>query len=236
MARCGAVLIVMAAGCGRLGFSPGEAPPLDAAPGATPDAAGPPDAPAPAPIHRYRLDGDYTDDHGGPALVGLGGSFDAAGYRFAINQGLGLSNAMPVAVYTVDVKLAFDAMMSWRKVLDFKRLADDSGLYVHDAQLAFVEDAGNAEYVSSSALLVAATPFELTLTRGVDGAVVGYVNRVLEFSTTDRLGAGTFTEQDALAEFAIDDLPTSQQEASSGVIREIRIWGVALTADQVGQL
>lgn len=227
MARWGVSLIVFAAGCGRLGFAPDQP---------APDAASGPDAAGPAPDHRYRLEGMYADDHGGPALVPQGGSFDAGGYRFGMNQGLGLSSAMPVAVYTIDIKIALDVMTDWRKVLDFKSLKDDSGLYVHTSQLAFVEDAGNQIFVSSPPLLIAATPFEVTLTRGTDGTVIGYVNRSMQFSISDSLGAGTFTDQNAFADFGVDDMPTSQMEASPGEIREIRIWSVALTPGQISQL
>lgn len=231
MARWGAASIVLAAGvlaagCGRLGFGQ-EPAPVDAAPV---DAAGP------SPIHRYRLDGTYGDDDGGPALVPQGGSFDAGGYRFGMNQGLGLSGAMPVAIYTVDIKLALDVMAGWRKILDFKSLKDDSGLYVHDSTCSFVEDADNQVFVSSPPLLTAGTPFEVTLTRGTDGTVIGYVNRSMQFSIADNLGAGTFSDPDAFADFGVDDMPTSQQEASPGEIREIRIWDVALSSDQISQL
>lgn len=240
MARWGAASIMFAAGvfatgvlapgCGRLGFGQ-EPAPVDAAPDVvTPDAAGP------SPIHRYRLDGTYADDDGGPALVPQGGSFDAGGYRFGMNQGLGLSSAMPVAIYTVDIKLAFDVMMDWRKILDFKSLKDDSGLYVHNSTFAFVEDAGNQVFVSSPPLLTAGTPFEVTLTRDTDGTVIGYLNRSMQFSIADRLGAGTFSDPNAFADFGVDDMPTGQQEASSGEIREIRIWDVALSSDQISQL
>ena len=227
----GAVVVLLAAGCGRFGFAPAETPPP---PDAAADAAL--DAGDPQPVHRYRLDGAYTDDQGGPTLVPLGGGFDAGGYRFGMNQGLGLTGAMPIAVYTVDIKIALDLMTDWRKVLDFKGLKDDSGLYVHDAELAFVEDAGNTIFVSSPPLLVAATPFEVTLVRGADGTVSGYVNRSAQFMITDSLGAGTFTDTNAFADFGVDDMPTSQLEASAGEIREIRIWDVALTAAQIGRL
>jgi hypothetical protein len=240
MARWGAASIVFAAGvlaagmfapgCGRLGFGQEPAPVDAASDVATPDAAGP------SPIHRYRLDGTYGDDDGGPALVPQGGSFDAGGYRFGMNQGLGLSGAMPVAIYTVDIKLALDLMAGWRKILDFKSLTDDSGLYVHDATFAFVEDAGNQVFVSSPPLLTAGTPFEVTLTRDSDGTVIGYLNRSMQFSIVDRLGAGTFSDPNAFADFGVDDMSTGQQEASSGEIREIRVWDVALSPDQIRPL
>ena len=229
MTRWGTALIAIAAGCGRLGFAPDEPAPVDAA-------AVAPDVAVPSPIHRYRLDGTYGDDYGGPSLVPQGGSFDTGGYRFGMNQGLGLSSAMPVAVYTIDIKIAFDMMAGWRKILDFKSLKDDSGLYVHNSTFAFVEDAGNQVFVSSPPLLTAGTPFEVTLTRYTDGTVIGYLNRSMQFSIADRLGAGTFSDPNAFADFGVDDMPTGQQEASSGEIREIRIWDVALSSDQISQL
>jgi hypothetical protein len=196
----------------------------------------PPDAAAPTPLHRYRLAGDFTDDFGGLPLSPLGGALDSTGYKFAMNQGLQLSTGMPVSVYTIDLKLAFDQLASWRKIVDFKGLSIDHGLYVFDSELVFVETINPDTTFNSPALLVAGVPFEMTLTRDAAGVVVGYVNRVPQITLTDNFGIGTFTESGARAVFGVDDTATEQREASSGMIREIRIWDVALTADQISTL
>ena len=86
-------MLVIVAGRGQVQFDRTAAV-IDAATIPTIDADV--DAPGVAPIHRYRLAGSYVDDFGGPSIDPLGGGFTGDGYKFAVNQGLGLSNAVPV--------------------------------------------------------------------------------------------------------------------------------------------
>jgi hypothetical protein len=233
MCRGGAlVTLIVVAGCGRFGFS-GE-PGSSDAPGSVVDAA-PLDAGAPRPLHHYRLDGNLRDDHGGLDLSALGGSLDSAGYRFPSNMGLELTTGMPVGVYTIDLKLSLDDMTYWRKIIDFKGRTIDEGLYAYLSTLSFVEEVSPETVHMSPALLVAGAPFEVTLTRDAAGVVTGYVDRVLQFSFTDSVGIGTFT-QAGRAVFTTDDTINAEPEACSGIMREIRIWDVALTADQIATL
>jgi len=222
--RCVQLLaLALTAACGRLGF--GEAAPVDAQHDA-------PDAPTgPVPIHVYQLDGTYADDLGGPALVGRGGSFVPGGYQFAVNQGLALTSAMPAEVYTVDMVFSFDTLGSWRKILDFKNLRSDNGLYTYDNSLQFVVVAGST-FETSPPVLAANTTMQVTLTRNAAGRVTGYVNRAqlitfVDTSTVAALGS------DAIANFFIDDTPTGGGESSGGIVRRIRIYDVALDATQL---
>jgi hypothetical protein len=239
MGRCAGLLVVVA-GCGRIGVA-GEARSIDAAieDDAAIDAA-PIDAPYPAPQHRYGLDGTFNDDLGGLALMPANGVgvFKPGGYEFIANRGLVLPAGMPVRVYTVAITIALDELTGWRKLLDFKQGALDEGLYVHDRLFSFVEavspeidiEAADKDTLDSSVV------FTATITRGDDGRITGYIDGRLQWSLTDSAGVGTFTVADGRAMFAVDDDIQSGAESSSGVLREIRIWDLALTAAQVSAL
>lgn len=172
-------MLVIVAGCGRFQFDRTNAD-------AGIDAAGV-DALTPvAPIHRYRLAGTYVDDFGGPSIDPLGGAFTTGGYTFAANQGLALANAAPVTTYTIDIKFAFSVIAGYRKLLDFKALTTDEGLYVFDETLQFVIVASDATVVTSPPLFSAGTMTEVTLTRDAAGMVTGYVNKAPQIAYLDR--------------------------------------------------
>jgi hypothetical protein len=240
MGRCAGWLVV-ATGCGRLGIG-GEARLLDAAiesDAAIADAVAI-DAASPAPQHRYGLDGNFDDDHGGLALTPANGVgvFKPAGYEFIANRGLVLPGGMPVRVYTIAITLAFDELTGWRKVVDFKQGAIDEGLYAHDRLFSFVESA-NPEIDIEAAdkdKLDSSVPFTAAITRDDNAMMVGYINGRMQWSLTDSAGVGTFTAQNGRAMFAVDDDIQGGAESSGGVLREIRIWDTALTAAQVGAL
>jgi hypothetical protein len=222
-------VLVVVAGCGRFQFDQAD---RDA--GA--DTTGV-DAFAPrAPLHRYSLAGAYVDDLGGPSLAGLGGGFTTGGYQFAVNQGLGLSNAVPVDTYTIDIKFAFDQIGGYRKLLDFKALTTDEGLYVFDETLQFVIVAADHTVVTSPPLFSAGTPARVTLTRDAAGTVTGYVNGAPQLAYPDSAAVAEFTHAMHVANFGVDDNATGQAEASGGVIRQIAIWDVALTPAEVAAL
>jgi len=240
VARAWPAACLLAAACGRLGFD--DAPP-DSLDGRVLDATAAVDAPAdtatddatngaPIPLHDYRLANSFADERGGPALVGVGGAFDAGGYRFATNQGLVATLALPTLVYTVDITFAFDTLASWRKVLDFKSLGSDTGLYTFDTSLQFVVVA-SAVFATSPPVLVPATPTRVTLSRDATGHVIGSIAGapLFTFDDTDRVAT---LDASLTASFFIDDQSTGSQEASAGVVRRIRIYDTALDATRLG--
>jgi hypothetical protein len=234
-------MLVLFGGCGRFSFS--ESPDVPADAGGEGDAAPPK---GPAPIHRYKLAGSFADEAGGPALLSLGGALDPAlGYKFAANQGLKLEGAMPVDAYTVDLRFTFQDIgacnpdgQHFCKLLDFKSLDKDEGLYVVDEKLHFVISTTVSPPVSveSKELFVADRSATVTLTRDKDGNTTAYVNRALAFSFADSTAMAKFSFQKQVAYFAVDDQATTPREASSGSIREIAIWNVVLTPAEIAAL
>jgi Concanavalin A-like lectin/glucanases superfamily/PEP-CTERM motif len=186
------------------------------------------------PTHLYLL-GDSADVHGGPAIVGEGGSFGtnalgATGYSFGANQGLVLSNVLPANVYTIDFSYSFDADSGYRKLIDFKSLTSDSGLYNLSQTLNFYP------VTSGAALLVAGSLARVTLTRDATDRVVGYVNGIEQFSFKDGSGLASFSDPQQLGRMFHDDNATGGRESSSGFVDYVRIYDVALSAAEVGAL
>jgi hypothetical protein len=227
------VAALIAASCGRFDFGAHardggaiDGPVDGAADGALPSSL----------IHQYSLVDSYVDDLGGPSLTGLGGSFITAGYQYGQNQGLSLTGAMPPAVYSVEITFNFSNVTGYNKLIDFKGLTSDAGLYVYDSQLQFVVIPvtgcpGNDCY-TSSALFAPDTQATVTITRDAAAQVVGYVGTAAVFTFVDGGSVGEFNSNGNVVNFCIDDTSTTT-EASAGTVRRIRIYSAALTAAQV---
>lgn len=184
-------------------------------------------------IHAYNLDGSYADELGGPSLTPDGGSLDANLYTFGANQGLNLSNALPnPANYTIEMNFEFDQVSGYRKMIDFKDLASDNGLYTQSTDFDFYN------FSFSPTGVIAAGDFEhIVLTRDSStNLVTGYVNGTQQIQFTDNAGDGVFSTPNNLIRFCEDDAPTNFREAASGSVDFIRIYDGALTGDEVAAL
>lgn len=81
-------------------------------------------------IHDYDLTTSLNDLIGSATLTGNGGAITAAGYGFGAEQGLDVSSALPNdANYSILMDFSFTDLSGFRKILDFKNLASDNGLY-----------------------------------------------------------------------------------------------------------
>lgn len=198
------------------------------------------------PVHRYKLAGSFDDEAGGPPLLAMGGALDAGlGYKFEVNKGLKLTRAMPVDAYTVDLRFTFNDIgacnpggFHFCKLLDFKGLDADEGLYVYDEKLHFVIStvAMPPIFFESKPLFIAGREATVTLTRAADRTTTAYVNRAPVFSFVDDTAMAQFSRQEQVAYFAVDDLVTTPREAGSGSFREIAIWNVVLTPAEIAAL
>jgi hypothetical protein len=244
------LLLVVLAACGRVNFAAvADAPAVGAPADATTDAG------VPGPVHRYAFHGDLRDDLGGPPLTALmAGTFVATGYRFVANGGLVLPGiAFPPNAYTIEVSFALDAVTSWRKVLDFDGGALDRGFYVYEAaiqQVVVPYGSPMPDFVTSVAAFMPGVQARVVLTRDAANRGVGYVNGMpargarAVVADVPASPAGAFDFDDAGrtmrlnaadARWFVDDTATGG-EASAGVVRQISIWDVALTADQIAEL
>ena len=187
-------------------------------------------------IHDYELNGSFADSLGGPALAPAGGTLNATNYSFGANQGLSLSSWLTGSAtsgnYSIETTFNFSNLSSFRKIIDFKDLTSDNGLYNLNTALNFFPEA-----TGPSGAFTANVNAHLVLTRdGGTNQVVGYVNGVQQISFTDSSSRATFTGTNNIIQFFKDDFNTGQTEASGGVVDFIRIYDSALTRLEVAAL
>jgi hypothetical protein len=191
-------------------------------------------AQAVTPTHLYLLD-DTSDQMGGPALTGEGGTFGVSafgqvGYQFAANQSLLLTGVVPAGVYTIDFTYAFSDTGGYRKLVDFKELSSDAGLYNLNAALNFYPVATGDVTFGVDQLA------RVTITRDASGLFTGYVNGVQQISFVDSGGLATFSGTSTVARLFRDDDATGEREASAGFVDYLRIYDEALGAADVAAL
>ena len=182
-------------------------------------------------IHEYGLDGTLADSLGGPSLVANGGTLNPTDYSFAPNQGLTLSNALPnPAEYSILVDFSFSTLNGYRRILDFKNRASDTGLYNLNTALNFFT------VTSGASVFAPDTPARLVITRdATSGLVVTYIDGLPQISFTDSSSLAVFDAGSAIMHFFIDDLAFAN-EASAGSVSEIALFDTALTGSDVATL
>ena len=182
-------------------------------------------------IHEYSLDGTLADSLGGPSLVANGGTLNPTDYSFAPNQGLILSNALPnPAEYSILLDFSFSALSGYRRILDFKNRASDTGLYNLNTALNFYT------VTTGASVFTPDTPARLVISRdATTELVVGYINGLPQISFTDSGSLAVFSAANAIMHFFIDDLAV-QNEASAGSVSEIAIFDTPLAAPDVAAL
>ncbi len=190
-------------------------------------------AQAATPTHVYLMN-DASDALGGPALMDLGGVFGSSaygqvGYSFDVQQGLSVLSAVNTSVYSIDFAVALDTIDGYRRLVDFKALTSDTGLYVLNAGLNFFNEMTGPTAFAAQVLA------RVTITRDVDGLFAGYVNGVQQISFADTNGLGEFSAAQQLAYFFRDDNAVGG-EASGGFVDYIRIYDMALSAAEVATL
>jgi hypothetical protein len=176
-------------------------------------------------IHQYELNGSLADTLDGSSLVANGGTVGANAYSFKANQGLQLREKLG-ADYTIDLVFHFDALNSWRKIVDFSDLKVDAGFYVYGSGLDFYGIAG------TSGTLSAGQDTRLTLSRSADAVLRIYQDGKLIMSKKDTVPYSDLTNTDV--NFFRDDRGGS--EAGAGAVDFIHIYDNALSAAEVNRL
>ncbi len=175
-------------------------------------------------VHQYDFSGDLNDSLGGAALTSAGGNLTDPGYySFAPNQGLSLLAAASLAgSYTIGIRMSFDAVDGYRKILDFKGLSSDAGLYCYNGKLDFYP-------ISSTGTFLANTFVDVVITRdGASGIVNAFLQGqpALTFSDTGASASAVTSLPSGKArfEFLRDDTVTGAAEASGGKVDRIVVY------------
>jgi hypothetical protein len=183
--------------------------------------------------HDYEFQGNLVDSLGGPALTSLGGTIGATSYTFGAQQGLSLNNAvLNNGNYSIFMNFEFDTTSGFRKIVDFKDLASDNGLYNLSTSLNYFNFSTGPTGAFTPGVFVG-----VTITRDSStGLVVGYVNGVQQISFTDTTSDAVFNAANNIINFFQDDNQTGGRESSSGAVNRIEIFDGALTATEVAAL
>jgi hypothetical protein len=175
-------------------------------------------------IHNYELNGTYADSLGGPPLDPNGGTLGPNGYTFAAGQGPSLSGVVPSSHYSIEMGFYIDVTSGFKKLVDFKDLTSDYGLYDLTGALNFYP-----VVTGPSGAFSPSVPVTLLLTRnGGDGELRAYVDGGLQLSFFDSGNIATFTGTNNIAHFFRDDTVTSV-ENSSGFLDFVRIYDQPIT-------
>lgn len=183
--------------------------------------------------HDYNLTNSLNDLVGSTPLNSDGGSITGAGYAFGAQQGLNVSSALSNAGnYSILMDFSFQDLSGYRKILDFKNLASDNGLYNLNTELNYYNFS-----VGPTGALTVNTPAEVIITRDSGTQLVtGYVNGVSQISFTDSSSDAVFNAANGIIHFFEDDNVTGGRESSGGLATRISIYDGALTSSEVAAL
>lgn len=152
--------------------------------------------------HDYNLTSSLNDLVGSAPLISDGGSVGATGYAFAATQGLNVSSALSnVGNYSILMDFSFLDLNGYRKIVDYKNLASDNGVYNLSTDLNYF----NFSFGPNGAF-TADTLARVIITRdSATSLVTGYVNGVQQISFTDSTSDATFTGPNGIIRFFEDD-------------------------------
>ena len=188
-----------------------------------------------APAGVYELDSNLDETNGGPSLMSLGGILFSKGYLFDENQGLVLDSLLSSESYSIEFVVKFDDPVARAKILDFANLSSDSGLYVEDGTLLFI-DASTPRRVDANDMvrIEAGINVHVLISRdAATGELVVYVDGHERIRFIDSAAQGVFLS--SVANLFVDDSVTLN-EASSGFVHYIRIYNMVVSQDQVSFL
>lgn len=177
-------------------------------------------------VHDFQLNETLADSlPTGAVLVSHGGTVGATEYSFGEGQGLSLSDPdIDGETYSVEMRFRFDETSGFRRILEFKDLAADTGLYNLSGALNFFSEDTGADIVFTPDAYVT-----VLLTRdGTTKQVIGYVNGVEQISFVDTTDLAVFDAADRIMQFFRDDNQISGEE-SAGAVDFIRIFDTVET-------
>lgn len=182
-------------------------------------------AQAAAPSHSYVFGTGFSDAD----VSWSNASLSASGLDVSWDGQVSISNVLSAPEYSLDLVLTLDRTDWQRKVLDFKSLSTDGGVYVDFGQVGVSDNAG--AYVATGPSSVAAlSPVRLTFTRTAGGLFSSYVNGALQFSFNDAANLTTFGTSGI---FFKDDSAGCGYCQTSGSLAYVNVYDTALSAREV---
>ncbi len=131
--------------------------------------------------------------------------------------------------YTLVIHGYMDEVVGYKKLIDFRDLSGDPGIYNNNGVLEYV-----VGQTAISAEMVTDQYFQLVLTRDSNDLVNAYLDGELQLSYTDNSTSTSMCLTDNFYLFS-DDLATNV-ENPQGAVARVTIYDHALTAGEVGEL
>ena len=182
-------------------------------------------AQAAAPSHSYVFGTGFSDAD----VSWSNASLSATGLDVSWDGQVSISNVLSSPEYSLDLVLTVDRTDWQRKVLDFKSLSTDGGIYVDFGKVSLSDDAG-AYAATGPSSVSALSPVRLTFTRTAAGLFSSYVNGALQFSFNDATNLTTFGTSGI---FFKDDAAGCGYCQTSGSLAYVNVYDTALSAREV---
>jgi hypothetical protein len=173
----------------------------------------------------YEFNNNFQDTLGsGPNLVAFGaGAFNAGSYSFGPQQGLQLVSPFTSGDYRIEFDATFTNLTAWDKLIDFKNLTSDNGLYFSSNaanNLNFIDNFTNSPDSFSENV-----QYTIGLER-VGGLVTVTANGVTEFTFNDTVTQRAIASAANTVSFFIDDTEVIGDDVT-GSVSAIRIFTVS---------
>ncbi len=152
-------------------------------------------------------------------------------YRFEKNSGFQFDNTAAGNFlgenYTIELYFVFDALNSWKRVVDWKNRKTDYGAYVYNGELNFYP------YIySDEAPVVAGEYTYYVITRdAVSKELLIYTDAKVEIQIVDNSGDGLLDSDNVLNIFH-DDIVVAN-EASSGAVAMLKLYNYKLDSNAI---
>lgn len=199
--------------------------------------------PQPGPAADYRFGNTLQSSSGtAPGLKGIGPRLNTFGtevvngkprsvYQFPRSNGVQLnsvSTVIPRDEYTIVLLMRFDQVSSYRRIINFDKSVEDTGLYVYFGELHLYDSAeGNDSVIAADEWV------QVVLTRTAGGRVKGYVDGALQFTVNDSTDEyAAISEADVLRFFRDD----SNREEAAGSVARIRLYDRPMSEARVAAL
>jgi hypothetical protein len=155
------------------------------------------------------------------------------GFRITTTQELG-------ETYTVGLRFSFDQVApSWRKIIDYKNRAEDTGFYFYDSAIEFYPYEESVETFSAGEVLDL-----LAVREGTEGDLAGTftvyaigesgsTTPILSIDDQDGDSIPAAAGTGSILGFFFDDLVTGAEATSGGKVYSVRIWDRALDPSEL---
>lgn len=176
-------------------------------------------------LHAFEFYTDLSDATGGAATISTSnGVITSGGMAFAANGGPTLDLPARLKTFTLAMKFRIDLTSGMRKLLDFKTLASDGGLYNLNTSLSFFDGLA----LTATGLVNPNIDHVLVFARDNSNDLVRiFFNDTLVASFVDstELAVG----YNGFIHVLEDDRTTSKTQASSGFLDYLRIYDESLS-------